>query len=59
MKRGTGRGFNGWDIIVIVFGIGVAWGLAGRHSYSVGWIIVACIVTAAFLIGFVRRLLRL
>jgi hypothetical protein len=59
MKRGTGRGFNGWDLVVIVFGIAVAWGLAGSHNYSVGWIVFACVMTGLALIGFVRRLLRL
>jgi hypothetical protein len=59
MRRGSGRGLSGWDLVVAVLGIGIAWGLAGRHHYSVGWIVVACILTALWLIGFVRRLLRM
>jgi hypothetical protein len=59
MKRGTGRGLNGRDLLVMVLGLAVAWGIAGRHDYSVGSVIFASILTGLFLIGFVRRLLRL
>ena len=59
MRRGSGRGPSGWDLVVTVLGIGIAWEIARRHHYSVGWIVVACILTALALLAFMRRLLRM
>ena len=57
-RRGSGKGFGPYDLIVMPVGVALAWSIAAAHHFSGAWLFFASVVTAAFLVGFFRKLFR-
>ena len=58
LHRGPGKGFGPYDLVVIPVGVALAWSIAATNHFSEAWLFFASVATAAFAVGFLRKLFR-